>query len=160
MVMIVRSDAFENGAPIPTRFTGDGKDVSPPLSWEGVPDAAEQLVVICEDPDAPTLEPWVHWVLYEIPPETESLPEGLPTIGKLEVPPGSLQGKNSWPHGNTTGYRGPMPPQGHGIHHYHFRLYALDTKFDFEPGLEKRTLLSAMAGHILAEAELVGTYEK
>jgi Raf kinase inhibitor-like YbhB/YbcL family protein len=160
MNMTIRSDAFENGGWMPKEFTGEGLDVSPPLSWEGVPDSTKQFVLICDDPDAPTPEPWVHWVLYGIPPTTTSLPEALPPTGKLDMPSGALQGKNSWPHGATTGYRGPMPPEGHGVHHYHFRLYALNTTFDFQPALEKRTLLSAIARHVLAEAELVGTYER
>jgi Raf kinase inhibitor-like YbhB/YbcL family protein len=160
MGMKIGSDAFEHGKQIPRRFTGEGEDVSPPLWWDGVPDGTKQLVLICDDPDAPTQEPWVHWVLYGLPEGTTSLPEGVPASERLELPSGALQGKNSWPHGVTTGYRGPMPPEGHGLHHYRFRLYALDNAFDFQPGLEKQTILSAITGHVLAEAELVGTYER
>ncbi len=160
MSMTISSAAFKHGERIPERFTGEGDDVSPPLQWKGVPAGTKQFVLICDDSDAPSPQPWVHWVLYGVPATTTGLIEGLPTTEKLDVPPGALQGKNSWSLGVTTGYRGPMPPAGHGLHHYHFRLYALDHEFDFEPGLEKRTVVSAIAGHILAEAEIVGTYER
>jgi Raf kinase inhibitor-like YbhB/YbcL family protein len=160
MTMSIRSEAFEHGAAIPKKFTGEGQDLSPPLSWDGVPNSTKQLTLICEDSDAPSPEPWVHWVVYGIPPTATRLPEATPPRENLETPPGAMQGKNSWPHGVTIGYRGPMPPPGHGVHHYHFRLYALNAEFDFQPGLEKGTLLSAFAEHVLAEAELVGTYER
>lgn len=160
MSMKLTSTAFKHGEPVPQRHTGEADDVSPPLRWEGVPKETKQFVLICEDPDAPCPQPWVHWVLYGIPATVRELPESLPAAGQLDDPPGARQGRNSWSLGVTTGYRGPMPPAGHGLHHYHFRLYALDHEFDFEPGLEKRTVVSAIAGHILAEAELIGTYER
>jgi Raf kinase inhibitor-like YbhB/YbcL family protein len=160
MTMTIRSEAFEQGARIPKKFTGEGQDVSPPLRWEGAPNGTKQLALICDDPDAPSPEAWVHWVMYGIPPTVSSLTEAIPPTDTLDTPPGAMQGKNSWPHGVTIGYRGPMPPPGHGVHHYHFRLYALNEEFDFQSGLQKRTLLSAITGHVLAEAELVGTYER
>ena len=160
MTMTIRSDAFAQGERIPEKFTGDGQDVSPPLSWDGVPEAAMTLVLVCDDPDAPSPEPWVHWVVYGIPASAAGLPEALPNFEQLESPAGARQGKNSWPHGVTIGYRGPMPPEGHGLHHYRFRLYALDISFDFQPALDKRTILSAISGHVLAEAELIGTHSR
>ena len=156
----LKSSAFSDGQPIPRKYTGDGQDLSPPLSWSGVPQEAKELALICDDPDAPTKEPWVHWVIYKIPVSVHSLPEGLPKSEKLANPPGALQGKNSWPSGQTIGYRGPAPPPGHGVHHYHFKLYALDTELQLPPGVDKKTLLEAMKGHIVAQGELIGTYQR
>jgi Raf kinase inhibitor-like YbhB/YbcL family protein len=156
--MILTSPAFKQNQPIPRRHTGDGEDVSPALSWSEVPAATRELALIVDDPDAPTPEPWVHWVLYKIPPATIDLAEHTPPALRVAKPSGALQGKNSWPRG--IGYRGPAPPKGHGLHHYHFRLYALDQPLDLEPGKDKGDLLSAMRGHILAETELVGTYQR
>ncbi len=160
MKMKLTSPAFEPGQPIPKRYTGEGADVSPPLEWSNVPEGTQEFALICDDPDAPTPEPWVHWVIYKIPADVTKLPEGIAKTPKLSVPPGALQGKNSWPSGQTIGYRGPMPPPGHGRHRYYFRLYALDKKLDLQPGLTKKQLLEAMKGHILGEGELMGTYER
>lgn len=154
------SPAFGDGEPIPKKYTGDGEDLSPPLNWSDLPEGTKQLALICDDPDAPTEQPWVHWVLYHIPPDVTSLPEGIPPTERLDRPQGAMQGKNSWPEGQTIGYRGPAPPAGHGTHHYHFRLYALDAELDLEPGISKARLLKAIEGHILAQGELVGTYER
>ncbi len=161
MSFVIHSTAFGDGQEnqhqkIPRRHTGQGEDVSPALAWEGVPDGTREFSVIVDDPDAPTPQPWVHWVLYKIPPDVTQLAEGVPGSSELTDPPGAVQGVNSWP---TVGYRGPMPPAGHGVHHYHFRLYALDTELAVKPGLDKAALLAAMKGHVLAETELVGTYE-
>jgi Raf kinase inhibitor-like YbhB/YbcL family protein len=162
LTLVITSTAFAQGRPIPRKYTGEGADVSPPLAWSGVPEAAKELVLICDDPDAPTKEPWVHWVLYKIPAKVKALPEGIPRQPRLKNPSGALQGKNSWPDGDTIGYRGPMPPIGHGVHHYYFRLYALDTELDLEPGLPKNTVLERIhnPNHILAEGLLMGTYER
>ena len=157
MSLTIKSDAFANNETVPRRHTGDGEDVSPPLSWSGLPDGAKELALIMDDPDAPRAEPWGHWVIYKIPASTTSLAEGIPTNAKLTEPAGALQGKNSWP---TTGYRGPAPPPGHGLHHYHFKLYALDASLELPPGLDKDELLKRMQGHILAQGELVGTYQR
>jgi Raf kinase inhibitor-like YbhB/YbcL family protein len=157
MSMALRSDAFADGQVIPRRYTADGEDLSPPLNWTGVPQGTQELALIVDDPDAPRAEPWVHWVLYKIPADVQALPEGLPPTPTLDFPPGARQGKNSW---GTYGYRGPAPPRGHGTHHYHFRLYALDAPLATAQGLDKQGLLKAMKGHVLAEAELVGTYER
>lgn len=151
------SSAFQQDQEIPRQHTGEGSDVSPSLSWTAPPDGTRELALIVDDPDAPTDEPWVHWVLYRLAPGTTSLPERV-TPALRSGPEGAVQGANSWPKG--IGYRGPMPPKGHGVHHYHFRLYALDRELKLEPGLDKNSLLAAMEGHILGVAELVGTYER
>lgn len=157
MTLVIQSPAFGNNETIPRRFTADGEDVSPRLTWSGVPEAVRELALICDDPDAPTPEPWVHWVIYKIPARTAGLPENVAGLEVLVEPEGVLQGKNSW---GRTGYGGPAPPRGHGVHHYHFKLYALDTALDAAPGLDKRRLLTAMQGHIIAQGELVGTYQR
>ena len=156
--MILFSPAFKQNHLIPRKHTGDGDDISPALSWSEVPAATKEFALLVDDPDAPTPEPWVHWVLYKIPGATADLAEHLPPALHVPRPAGALQGRNSWPQG--IGYRGPAPPKGHGLHHYHFRLYALDKPLDIEPGLDKAALITAMHGHILAEGELVGTYQR
>jgi len=153
----VHSLAFEPGATIPGRHTEDGEDVSPELGWAGLPEGAVELALIVDDPDAPTDEPWVHWVIYKIPPDIAALAEGVPYAEALSAPAGALQGRNTW---GTVGYRGPAPPKGHGTHHYHFKLYALDRALAVEPGLDKAALLGAMDGHILGQGDLIGTYER
>lgn len=153
----IESTAFKANQPVPRKHTGDGEDVSPALSWYDAPGAVKEFALIVDDPDAPRPQPWVHWVIYKLTPSTTSLPEGVPAAERLKAPAGALQGKNSW---NTVGYRGPAPPPGHGVHHYRFRLYALDAPLDAPPGLEKDALLAKMKGHVLAEAELVGTYQR
>lgn len=160
MKLTVTSPAFAAGQPIPQRYTGDGQDVSPPLEWTGLPDQTRQLALVCDDPDAPTPQPWVHWVLYGLSHQAGALAEGIRPAPVLDDPPGARQGKNSWSSGRTIGYRGPAPPPGHGTHHYHFKLYALDAELDLPAGIDKATLLSRIEGHILAQGELVGTYER
>jgi hypothetical protein len=158
MSITVTSTAFAANETIPRKYTGEGADVSPPLSWSNVPDETEELVLVCDDPDAPTPKPWVHWVLYKIPAGTTSLPEGVPTEKTLSTAPkGACQGENSW---GKIGYGGPMPPPKHGVHHYHFKVYALDARLDLPPGLTKEQVLKAMSGHVAGEGELVGLYER
>jgi hypothetical protein len=125
-----------------------------------VPAGARELALICDDPDAPTPQPWVHWVIYGIAADVRALPEGIPKDPQLTKPIGARQGKNSWDSGATIGYRGPMPPPGHGTHHYHFKLYALDKRLELASSATKEQLLAAMKGHVLGEAELIGTYER
>lgn len=160
MPMTLECTAFNNGQPVPKKFTGEGQDVSPPFSWQGAPQGTQEFALICDDPDAPTPQPWVHWLIYKIPSGTSQLPEGVPATARTGTPIVACQGLNSWPSGRTFGYRGPMPPPGHGTHHYHFKLYALDADLHVNPGIDKAALLHAMSGHILAEAELIGTYER
>ncbi|HUT88660.1 MAG TPA: YbhB/YbcL family Raf kinase inhibitor-like protein [Thermoguttaceae bacterium] len=160
MAIQLTSTAFGEGEGIPAKHTGEGEDVSPPLAWSGVPEGTRELALICDDPDAPTPQPWVHWVIYKIPADCRGLPEGVAKTPRLEEPAGALQGKNSWPSGQTIGYRGPMPPPGHGVHRYFFRLYALSAGLAIEPGLDKSTLLEKMSGDILDEGQLMGTYQR
>lgn len=152
------SDAFAPNRPIPQKHTGDGKDLSPPLRWSNLPAGTQELALICDDPDAPRAEPWVHWVIYKIPPQLEGLPEAVPTRESLSGElAGCLQGKNDF---GKIGYGGPAPPKGHGVHHYHFKLYALDAPLQISAGARKADLLAAMKGHIRAQGELIGTYER
>ncbi len=155
--MQLKSAAFDNNHPIPKAYTGDGADRSPELGWLNPPSEAKEFALICDDPDAPTAEPWVHWVIYRIPQGTTILPEGLPKDPSLSEPRGALQGKNSW---GTVGYRGPLPPKGHGNHRYFFKLYVLDTPLDVKPGVDKKALLAAMKGHVIAETSIVGMYNR
>lgn len=155
--MKIMSAAFDDQERIPKQYTGEGKDASPPLRWTAIPENTQELALIMDDPDAPRNEPWVHWVLYKLPPTLSGLPEAIPTNAQLNHPHGALQGTNSW--GNT-GYGGPMPPPGHRVHHYHFKLYALSKPLDAQAGLSKKELLSAMKDHVLAKTELIGTYER
>lgn len=160
MTIKITSPAFAEGQRIPKQYTGEGTDASPPLVWEKLPGGTLELALICDDPDAPTPEPWVHWVLYKIPAAERGLPEGVAKGERLTTPVGALQGKNSWPSGQTIGYRGPMPPPGHGTHHYHFMLYALRSKLDLGPGTDKKTLQTKMSGLVLGQGRLTGTYSR
>jgi hypothetical protein len=153
MTLTISSPAFEDGGEIPTRFTCEGADVSPPLTFAGVPPEARSLVLIVDDPDAPDPKApkmtYVHWVLVDIPPDTSAFPEGIETL-----PEGTKEGMNDW---KRTGYGGPCPPIGR--HRYFFKLYALDTTLELTSAT-KAAVLSAMEGHVLAEAQFVGTYQK
>jgi Raf kinase inhibitor-like YbhB/YbcL family protein len=157
MTIKIGSEAFQPNQPIPRKHTGEGADLSPPLRWSNVPPGTKQLALIMDDPDAPRDEPWVHWVLYNLPTQVDRLPEGVETKEVLSSPAGAVQGKNS---SGKIGYHGPMPPPGHGVHHYHFKLYALDAQLGLKPGLTKNELLKAISDHVLAEGDLVGTYKR
>jgi Raf kinase inhibitor-like YbhB/YbcL family protein len=152
MAITVTSQAFGEGDMIPRQYTCDGKDVSPPVSWSGVPEGTKSLALICDDPDAP-MGTWVHWVLFNLPGNADGLPEALPGLETLDN--GARHGKNDF---GRFGYGGPCPPRG--THRYFFKVYALDTLLDLEPGVSKEDLLRAMKGHILAEGELMGRYER
>ena len=160
MTIKLISSAFAHGQPIPQKYTGEGVDVSPPLCWSELPKGAKELALICDDPDALTKEPWVHWVIYKIPATAAGLPEGIPRRAHLTDPPGALQGKNSWLGPGMIGYRGPFPPLGHGVHHYYFRLYALELQIVIEAGLDKKTVLNMIGDHVLGEGVLMGTYRR
>jgi Raf kinase inhibitor-like YbhB/YbcL family protein len=149
MPIRISSPAFAADEPIPRKYTAEGRDVSPPLVWEGIPEGTRELALICDDPDAPTQEPWVHWVVYKLPPDLGGLGEGDKGRG--------VEGINDF---KRIGYGGPMPPRGHGPHHYHFTLYAVAKPVPLEEGATKQALLAAMDGDILAEGDLVGTYER
>lgn len=146
----VRSTAFGAGADIPTRYTCEGEDVSPPLSWEPGPAQTASYALIVDDPDAPG-GTWVHWVAWNLPrPE---LPEDVARDARL--PDGTCQGKNSW---SRVGYGGPCPPSG--THRYVFQVYALDRELELAASTDEAGLSAAMRGHVLAEGQLVGTYAK
>ncbi|HRV07828.1 MAG TPA: YbhB/YbcL family Raf kinase inhibitor-like protein [Acidobacteriota bacterium] len=152
MSLYIKSSAFGHGEAIPARYTCDGEDVSPPLTWGEIPSGAKTLALIMDDPDAP-VGTWDHWILYNIPVNLEGLPENYPAVG--ETPNGTRSGRNSW---GRLGYGGPCPPSG--THRYFFRLYALDRKLDLAPGATSGQVRAAMSGSILAEAELYGTYRR
>ena len=147
----VTSTAFEEGGMIPAKYTCDGQDISPPLEFSFVPDSAKSLALICDDPDAP-VGTWVHWVLFNLPAEIKELPENVPPNEKLSN--GAIQGANDF---RKIGYGGPCPPGG--THRYYFKLYALNTELNLDPGITKKELLEAMEGHILAKGQLVGKYK-
>ncbi|WP_456405059.1 YbhB/YbcL family Raf kinase inhibitor-like protein [Thiolapillus sp.] len=152
MSMLIQSPAFEQGEAIPAIYTCDGKDISPPLEWANVPAGTRSLVLVVDDPDAPDPAApkmvWVHWVLYNLPPDTPGLPEAV-----SELPAGTQEGINDW---QRTGYGGPCPPIGR--HRYFFKLYALDTLLPDLGKPTKEQLLQAMQGHVIEEAVCMGTY--
>ncbi|MEZ4448788.1 MAG: YbhB/YbcL family Raf kinase inhibitor-like protein [Nannocystaceae bacterium] len=154
--MRLTSPAFATGESIPARYTCDGGDVSPPLRWSEVPPGARGLALVVDDPDAsdPTAptRTWVHWVLYDLDPGASGLPEGASAEA---APGGARQGKNDW---HRLGYGGPCPPIGR--HRYFFRLYALDVVLGDLGAPDRGALERAMGGHVLARAELIGTYER
>lgn len=156
MKFSLTSPAFKHGQPIPRRYTCEGDDVSPPLEWAGLPEGTKSLALIVDDPDAPDpaapKRVWVHWVLYDIPEATAGLREGA---GGRDLPEGCCEGLNDW---KKPGYGGPCPPIGR--HRYFFRLYALDATLGDLKHPPKAKLEQAMEGHVLATAELVGTYQK
>lgn len=148
--------AFADGAAIPKRFTCEGDDVSPPLTWSGVPAAAKSLVLIVDDPDAPDpaapKRTWVHWVLYDLPPSSGGLPEA---VSASSLPPPARDGLNDW---TRPGYGGPCPPIGR--HRYFFKLYAVDTVLGDRGAATKASLEAAIEGHVIAHAQVLGTYRK
>ncbi len=150
------SPAFDAGQPLPPRFSAYHDDVSPPLAWEPVANA-RSYVLLMEDPDAANVKPFVHWVAYNIPAQTQALAEGLPTDPKLLEPAGMLQGRNSR---GSVGYFGPRPPVGDPPHHYHFQLLALDTVLDLQPGATRDEVLQAAKDHVIGGGELMGTYQQ
>jgi hypothetical protein len=154
--MQISSSSFTHQGQIPEKFTCEGADTSPPLAWSGVPPSAKSLALIVDDPDAPDPSApkmtWVHWVLYDVPPQTTSLGEG---VANRSLPQGAREGLNDW---KKPGYGGPCPPIGR--HRYFFKLYALDMVLPDLGKTSKADLLKAMEGHVVASAELVGTYEK
>ena len=154
--MVLTSSAFAPNGPIPAVYTGEGKDLSPPLAWTGVPAAAKSLVLIVDDPDAPDPQApkltWVHWVLYNIPVRETGLAQA---VKSADLPAGTREGLNDW---NRAGYGGPMPPVGR--HRYFHKLCALDIVLPDLGTPKKAKVEQAMSGHIVAQAELVGTYQR
>ena len=153
MTLTMKSGVFQEGGWIPSRYTCDGKDLSPNLSWSGVPEGAKSFALICEDPDAPA-GTWTHWVIFNIPLRVTGLPIGVPPT--RELADGTRQGINDF---HRIGYGGPCPPKG-PAHRYFFILYALDTKLTLKPGITRQELLRAMRGHVLAKTRLMGRYKR
>jgi Raf kinase inhibitor-like YbhB/YbcL family protein len=152
MEISLKSPSFKEGEMIPLRFTCDGEDLSPELAWDSIPEKCQTLAIICDDPDAP-MGTWVHWIIYNIPADLAGLEEGIPPDDIL--PNGAKQGNNGW---RRIGYGGPCPPGG--THRYFFKIYALDTELDLEPGASKFQLIDAMEDHILAQGQLMGRYSR
>ncbi len=150
--IIVKSDSFSDGGMIPAKYTCDGANISPQLSWDNAPKGTKSFVLICEDPDAP-MGTFTHWVLYDLPADVHELPENLPQDKIL--PNGAKQGITDF---KKVGYGGPCPPNG--THRYYFKLYALDTLLNLEPALKKEDILKAMNGHILAQGQIMGKYAR
>jgi Raf kinase inhibitor-like YbhB/YbcL family protein len=153
MTFSISSSSFSPGGEIPRQFTCDGSDVSPALSWSGAPAGTQSFALIADDPDAPA-GTWTHWVLYDLPAKTNGLPE---SVSKVEEPPsGGRQGRNDF---RKVGYGGPCPPPGKP-HRYFFKLYALDGMLNLKPGSSKQEVEETIKNHILAKAELMGTYRR
>jgi Raf kinase inhibitor-like YbhB/YbcL family protein len=153
MSLQVESPSFRQGDSIPKQFTCDGPNISPALSWQPPPANTRSLALIVSDPDAP-LGSFVHWIIYNLPPETRNLTEHVPT--QEQLPDGSAQGQND---NDTVGYWGPCPP-GNSPHRYLFTLYALDSMLNLSPQVKEKQLTAAMKGHILAAGQLMGRYHR
>jgi Raf kinase inhibitor-like YbhB/YbcL family protein len=154
----IHSDAFADNSAIPVRYSAEGENVSPPLRWSGVPAETRELVLVCEDPDAPMPRPFVHWVVRGLRPDQTALPEGVERASMPRDLAGAMQGENSK---REIGYMGPLPPKGHGPHHYHFELFALDEPLELDAQAPDRdALMKAMRGHVLAHGEVIGVYER
>jgi hypothetical protein len=149
----VRSASFPERSAIPARYAGE-RGIAPEVQWSQVPHETQEVVVLCEDPDAPFPQPYVHWVVYGLSPSQTSLPEGLAPDAKLGND--AHQGKNS---AGRVGYTGPQPPRGHGVHHYHFQVFALARRLGLAPGADRDALVAAMHGHVIVSGEVIGTYE-
>jgi len=145
----IESDGFADGGAMPDKYSKYHDNVVPPLRWSGVPEGTRQLALICHDPDAPLPHGWTHWVVYGIAPDVTQITEDGPVPG--------VEGTTDY---GEVGWGGPMPPPGHGTHHYFFWLYALDTEIDAEPGLTRAQLLERIQDHVIEQARIVGTYEK
>ncbi len=155
MPFTMMSLAFDDGCDIPRKYTFDGENVSPPLAWSGVPEGAQSLVLIVDDPDAPDPAApqriWTHWLLYNIPPQSDSLPEAVKAV---DLPPGTKEGLNDW---KRTGYGGPRPPIGK--HRYFHKLYALDSVLPNLGNATRAEVEKAMQGHVIEQAQTIGLYQ-
>ena len=153
MTLSLSSSVFQDGDSIPTRYTCDGQDVSPPLAWGEPPAGTQSFALILDDPDAPG-GVFTHWLVFNLPADSRELAEAVPA--QNELPTGALQGKNDF---GTIGYRGPCPPSG-STHHYRFTIYALDQPLDLKAGISRAQVIDAITGHILAWGQLVGMYQR
>jgi hypothetical protein len=152
MSITVSSAAFEPRQSIPSQYTCDGRDISPPLAWKGSPANTRSVILICDDPDAPAGD-WVHWVCYDIPPSVDTLAEAMPKTDTL--PCGGIQGKNDF---GRIGWGGPCPPGG--THRYFFKIYCCDITLNLPPGKTKKEIEKAMKGHVIDKGELFGVYSR
>lgn len=152
MVIKVKSAVFDEGEPIPTRYTCSGVDVSPPLNWGPLPENTVSIAIICEDPDAPG-GLWTHWVIFNLPADVENLTEHV--MGRENLDNGAIQGLNDF---GRVGYGGPCPPSG--THRYFYKVYALDVKLDLPARSTRKELLEAMDGHILDQGQIMGYYTR
>lgn len=150
MSLQIESPAFDDGDTIPRKYAAVGENISPPLKFSNLPPGTRELALIVDDPDAPHTNAFTHWVLYKIPSSMTEIPEAFESSA-------IVQGRND---AQTNAYFGPKPPPGHGPHHYHFRLYALDREIQRQPHHSKQSLLVAMSGHILDQADLTGVFEQ
>lgn len=155
--LCLHSGAFEPNGPIPRLYTEDGRNVSPPLFWSESPMQTQSFALLVEDPDAPTAEPWIHWLIWNIPPKVTRLDAGIPPSLHVSEPGRALQGRNSW---GRIGYGGPAPPAGQGPHRYHFTLYALDSILSLSAGAPASELRLAMDDHVIGKGLLLGVYER
>ena len=157
--VIVQSPTIQTGEQMPRDYAPDGRNVSPPLMWDNLPQGTRQIAVICQDHGAGNPPPWVHWIIYNIPATVGGLPEGVPFDPTQSMPAeiaGAVQGNNSW---GLPMYRGPAPPGG-SLHHYHFAVYALDKELDLPPGLDREELLAAIEGHVIGEGAIMPIYRR
>ncbi len=152
VIITVTSTAFKDGEMIPSRYTCDGANISPQIAWTNIPHDTKSIAIISDDPDAP-VGTWVHWIVYDIPPDVTELQENCPPDKILKN--GAKQGITDF---KRIGYGGPCPPSG--THRYFFKAYALDILLNAQPGLTKANLLKAMDGHIIAKGQLIGKYER
>lgn len=156
----VTSPVLKEGEAIPKDYTADGRNVSPPIVWSDLPAGTKELALICEDPVAPTPQPFVHWVVYKIPPTAKGLPEGLPIDDTTPLPAelkGTIQGLSGF---RRPIWHGPAPPKPGVTHRYHFIVYALDAELEAKPGMNKTQLLEAMKGHVIGQGQMVATYTR
>jgi Raf kinase inhibitor-like YbhB/YbcL family protein len=154
--LTVSSRSFSPNGTLPLKYADYGEKISPDLAWSGVPASAKSVVLMVEDPDAQEPKPFVHWVLYNLPPSTASLPEAVPGTPRLPEFGGALQGRNSR---GTTGYFGPHPPKGDPPHHYHFEIFAADGMLSLDPGAAPAAVLAALKGHVVASGEVIGLFQ-
>lgn len=153
MEIKITSKSFREGGMIPEKYSCDGDNASPPLAWNSVPEGTKSIALICDDPDAP-MRIWIHWILFNLPPNVRELAENVPP--QRELKNGTRQGTNDF---RRIGYGGPCPPPG-PAHRYYFKLYALDTVVNLGPGTSEFQLVEAMKDHILAEGQLMGKYKR
>jgi Raf kinase inhibitor-like YbhB/YbcL family protein len=155
--LTVRCGAFTEGKPIAERHSGYYDNVSPSLTWSGAPEATSTYAILVEDPDSPGMTPFVHWMAANIPKNVTSVPEALPKDENPQVLEGGIQGKNGM---DQIGYFGPKPEAGPKLHHYHFRVFAVDDDLKLIPGFTRDDFLEALRGHVIAQGETVGTFER